>query len=370
LKGLVCEVLILKIIVIGGFLGSGKTTALVRIGTYYSSLGKSVGIIVNEVGEVGIDGDVISQYGLETKEITAGCICCSLKVSLRATLLLMIDNYNPDIIIIESTGVAYPGAIRDEVMLMNLPMDYDMAPLLTLFDGSRFKQILKEIKNFASQQLAQAEVIAVSKADIVDASTLPIVMAAAQQINPKAEIITLSSKDPTSIARLIDVLERNQDLEARLADLKKVVANDGSLLMADGKPKATSIIESGVGSFATEYLLVESSFKNLSNPDFERIARTLMSRIRGDILKISPGFIGHVKLFLEIGPSLFKLSVTTSEEDPVYDFIPSANEISAPEPNLKILSAVTGVESPEVKRIVQTAVKDILSENGIDFNAA
>jgi len=358
----------LKIIVVGGFLGSGKTTVLVRLGTYYSSIGKSVGIIVNEVGEIGIDGDVISQYGLETKEITSGCICCSLKVSLRATLLLMIENYKPDVIIIESTGVAYPGAIRDEIMLMNLPMEYDMAPLLTLFDGSRFKQILKEIKNFAAQQLAQAEVIAVSKADIVDPSMLPIIEAAVQQINPKAEIITLSSKKPESVAHLIDILERNDDIEARLAELKKVVANDGSLLMAGGQAKNTSIADSGVGSFAAEYMLNESCLTNLSDSDFEKIVRNLMARIRGDVLKISPGFIGHIKLFLENGPSLFKLSVTTSEEEPVYDFIPSANEISAPKPNLKILSAVTGVESAEVKNIVQTAVKDILKENDICFN--
>ena len=358
----------MKIIVVGGFLGSGKTTVLVRLGTYYSSIGKRVGVIVNEVGEIGIDGDVISQYGLETKEITSGCICCSLKVSLRATLLLMIENYAPEVIIIESTGVAYPGAIRDEVMLMNLSVDYDMAPLLTLFDGSRFKQILKEIKNFAAQQLAQAEVIAVSKADIVDPTMLPIIEAAVQQINPKAEIITLTSKDPQSVAHLIDILERNDDLEARLAELKKVVANDGSLLMAGGKTKSTSIEESGVGSYAAEYALNESCLTNLSDPDFERIVRNLMARIRGDVLKQSPGFIGHIKLFLENGPSLFKLSVTTSEEEPVYDFIPSANAISAPAPNLKILSAVTGVASAEVKNIVQTAVKDILKENDICFN--
>jgi len=243
-----------------------------------------------------------------------------------------------------------------------------MAPLLTLFDGSRFKQILKEIKNFAAQQLAQAEVIAVSKADIVDPSMLPIIQAAVQQINPKAEIITLTSKNPESVAHLIDILERNDDIEARLAELKKVVANDGSLLMAGGKPKSTSIDESGVGSYASEYALNASCLTNLSDSDFEQIVRNLMSKIRDGVLKTSPGFIGHIKLFLENGPSLFKISVTTSEEEPIYDFIPAAGEISASEPNLKILSAVTGVESVEVKNIVQTAVKDILKQYDICFN--
>jgi len=358
----------LKFIVIGGFLGSGKTTVLVRLGMYYSSLGKSVGIIVNEIGEIGIDGDVISQYGLETKEITSGCICCSLKTSLRATILLMIENYHPDIIIIESTGVAYPGAIRDEIMLMNLTVDYDMAPLLTLFDGSRFKQILKEIKNFAAQQLVEAEVIAVSKVDLMDSSFLPIVEAAVQQINPKAEIITLSSKKPESLAQLISILERNEDVNARLAELKKVVGNDGGLLMAGGKPQNTSITESGVGSFAAEYALNSDSLTSLTDSDFEQIARGLMSDIRKEVLTKSPNFLGHIKLFLEVGSSLFKISLTTSEEEPIYEHIAAADSVKNETPNLKILSAVTGVESDEIKMIVQTAAESVLKNYKISFS--
>jgi len=344
----------LKIIVVGGFLGSGKTTVLVRLGTYYSSLGKSVGIIVNEIGEIGIDGDVISQYGLETKEITSGCICCSLKMSLRATLLTMIDNYHPDILIIESTPP------RDEIMLMNLVIDYDMAPLLTLFDGSRFKQILKEIKNFASQQLAQAEVIAVSKADLVDSSFLPIIEEAVGQINPKAEIISLSSKNTESLAHLIDILERNEDVEARIEALKKVMSNDGKLLMA-GAPKPDSIAESGVGSFSAEYPLNESVLNALTDSDCEFLVRSLMAEIRHAVLERNPNFLGHIKLFLEVGSSLYKISLTTSEEEPIYDFIPAAgeNKIS---PNLKVLSAVTGIGSDEIKKIVQEAVDSVLKK--------
>ena len=352
----------MKFVVVGGFLGSGKTTVLVRLGMYYSSLGKSVGIIVNEIGEIGIDGDVISQYGLETKEITSGCICCSLKTSLRATILLMLENYHPDVIIIESTGVAYPGAIRDEIMLMNLTIDYDMAPLLTLFDGSRFKQILKEIKNFAAQQLAEAEVIAVSKADLIEPSFLPIVEAAAQQMNPKAEIITLSSKDPESLAHLIGILERNEDVNARLAELKKIVGSDGGLLMVGGKAKNTSIDESGVGSFAIEYALDPNNLTSLTDSDFEQIVRNLMSDIRQKVLEKSPNFLGHIKLFLEAGSSLFKISLTTSEEEPIYDFISSSDSAKNEMPNLKILSAVTGIESDEVKMIVQTAAESVLKK--------
>jgi len=368
----------LKVIVVGGFLGSGKTTTLIRLGTHYSSLGKKVGIIVNEIGEIGIDGDVISQYGLETKEITSGCICCSLKTSLRATVLLMVDNFHPDIIIIESTGVAYPGVIRDEIMLMNLPIEYEIAPLLTLFDGSRFKQILKEIKNFAAQQLAQAEVIAISKSDLTEPSFLPIIEEAVRQMNPTAKIISLSSKNAESFSNLVDILEASADsgdfsdsslkdkTENRSETLKKKISEDGRFLMAHSAPD-NSIEASGVGTFSVEYSLDEASLKSFNDFDFEQIVRGILSQIRADVLMRSPNFLGHIKLFLDSGSSLYKISLTTAEEEPTYDFVPASGSgsVKKESSNLKILSAVTGVESAALQKIVQKAVENVLNEKGI-----
>ena len=352
--------ILLEIIVVGGFLGSGKTTAVIQIGKHFASQKKRVGIIVNEVGEIGIDGDFISQYGLETKEITAGCICCSLKVSLRATMVMMIQGMKPDILIIESTGLAYPGAIRDEIMLMNLPSEYEMTPLLTLFDGSRFKQILKEIRKFAANQLAQAEVIAISKSDLVDPSLLPVIKEAVHQINPKAEIVTLSSKNQDSIDQLLRILERQSDTTP-----PQKIGADGSLLMAGGKA-VDSVAESGVGTFSTEYLFENIPF--FSSPDsvFEESVRDMMSRIRTNVLAQSPEFLGHIKLFFEVRDTLFKISLTTSNEMPIFDMV-KAPEAESQTPTLKILSAVTGIQSPNLKKLIQETIEGFLEEKKIPF---
>ncbi|MDV0447852.1 hypothetical protein MsAg5_17690 [Methanosarcinaceae archaeon Ag5] len=354
----------MKVIVIGGFLGSGKTTTVIQLGTYYSSLGKSVGIIVNEVGEIGIDGDVISQFGLETKEITSGCICCSLKMTLRSTLLLMIENFNPDIVIIESTGVAYPGLIRDEIELMNLQSAYEIAPLLTLFDGSRFKQIMKEIKNFASGQLKDAEVIAVSKCDLVDPAMLPVIESGIQQMNPKAQMIRISSKDPKSMENLIDILNGSGAPKAHAVKSEKtLVSANGSLSMAGGNSStAGSIADSGVGSFATEYVFINQELvQKISDSDCENIVRTVMSEIQKEVLAKSPNFLGHIKLFLENNGQTFKINLTTSEEDPQFEIIAAETPVS----KLKILSAVTGIESPDLKKIVVDSIEWVLDGYGI-----
>ena len=140
-------------IVIGGFLGSGKTTTVINVGKSMAERGHSVAIIVNEVGEVGIDGDIISKYGLDTKEITNGCICCTLKLNMKATLTELRNSYNPDIIIVEPSGIAFPNVIKQNLELMNFGESIKVAPLVTLIDGSRFKDIMKSVKNYAVRQI-------------------------------------------------------------------------------------------------------------------------------------------------------------------------------------------------------------------------
>ncbi len=115
--------------------------------------GKKVAIIVNERDEVGIDGDAIKRFGFDTKEITSGCICCFLKVGLWTTVTLLAKEYKHDTLMIESASIAFPRVIRDEIKLMNLGEQIKITPLITLIDGSKFKNLMKYVKRFAMSRL-------------------------------------------------------------------------------------------------------------------------------------------------------------------------------------------------------------------------
>ncbi|MDR7664235.1 GTP-binding protein [Methanosarcina sp. Z-7115] len=350
----------MEVIVVGGFLGSGKTTTIINMGKYLAEKGKKVAIIVNEIGEVGIDGDVIKRFGFDTKEITSGCICCSLKVGLRTTVTLLAKEYNPDILMIEPTGIAFPHLIRDEVELMNLGEQVKMAPLVTLIDGSRFKPLMKEVKEFAMRQIIDAEILGINKVDLIEPIRIPILEASVQQLNPKARIVLLSGKDTgerfESFMRM--VLPEMEEIPEKAPEVAIVEKPESSA------PQETenSIDASGVGSYSAEFA-VENG--NLSTGATRELTTELMNTIKAKVLKLNPEFVGHIKLFLDNGLETVKQSVTIYYEEPQEDIIKSEEGAVA---KLKILSAVSNVEKGGLKDAVNSSVQEVFERKKIEVN--
>lgn len=349
----------MQVIVVGGFLGSGKTTTIINMGKYLAERGKKVAIIVNEIGEIGIDGDVIKRFGFDTKEITSGCICCSLKVGLRTTMNLLVKEYKPDIMMIEPTGIAFPHVIKNEVELMNLGEEVKIAPLVTLIDGSRFKHLMKEVKEFAMRQIIDAEILGINKVDLIEPIRLPILEASVQQLNPKARIILLSGKDTgegfENFMRIV-----LPDLDEMFEKTPKVEIT-GKTASAPQETE-NSIEASGVGSFSAEFM-VES--RNLSTEAARELTVELINAIRAKMLKLNPEFVGHIKLFLDNGLETVKQSVTIYYEEPQEDVIKSKEGAV---PILKILSAVSNVEKGAVKDAVESSVREVFERKKIKVN--
>ncbi len=349
----------MRVIVIGGFLGSGKTSTIIRLGTELSALGKKVAIIVNEIGEIGIDGDIISKYGLDTTELTSGCICCSLKVNMKITISLLMKDFQPDILLIEPTGIAFPQVIKNEINLMDLKGTV-VAPLVTLIDGSRFKQLMKEVKHFSMRQIIDAEVMGINKIDLMEPRQIPIVEASVQQLNPKASVIRLSTKlqDEHWYDFIRLILE--EDTTGTIAGALRTVSPQLQAIEGeqDSDESMDSIASSGISSYATEFIVDGGNIL----PDVaQTVVQDTMGLIKSRVMEHSPEFVGHIKMFLENGSETIKMNITAYYEEPIMELISSRTEV----PRFKILSAVSNIDKMALIDLVDSSVVEAFALKGI-----
>src|SRR5919198_408951 len=170
--------------ILTGFLGSGKTTLLRHV-LAHGLGGKPVAIVMNEIGEVGIDGKVVTGLANVEKmvELTSGCICCSID-DYRFDLAIqeIIDTTQPHLVIIESTGLADPEPLAYRVKNAGLGLD----AIITVVDAANVERQLAETA-VARAQIEAADFLVVNKLDLIDAPALPRLERRLAKLNPRAE---------------------------------------------------------------------------------------------------------------------------------------------------------------------------------------
>ena len=177
----------IKVDVISGFLGAGKTTLIKKLFEGVSGKEK-VALIENEFGEIGIDSGFLQNSGIEIKEINSGCICCSLVGNFEKSLKELIDKYSPDRIIIEPSGV---GKLSEVVSaIKNTDADLKVNILCTVVDGGKCKMYHKNFGEFYIDQIREANTIVVSKTDKLSEEKVISACEFIKQYNPTATLIT------------------------------------------------------------------------------------------------------------------------------------------------------------------------------------
>ena len=189
---------------IAGFLGSGKTTLIIRLGKELGKAGKKVAIIVNEVGEVGVDGSVIEAFGLRSVELTEGCICCSLSGSLQNTLRIISNEYKPDIILIEPTGLALPSKVN--TIIRTSMVEFDRNISVALVDAFRAERLFNEMRQFFSRQISGVDIIAINKVDLVPPERIKEIEGMIRELNPKPPLVHISAKEGEGVRELMTAL--------------------------------------------------------------------------------------------------------------------------------------------------------------------
>ena len=203
----------IKVDVISGFLGAGKTTLIKKIFETILKEEKVV-LIENEFGEIGIDGSFLKESGIQIKEINAGCICCSLVGDFASSMKEVIDTYHPERIIIEPSGV---GKLSDIVnAVLELKEELQINILATVVDGPKTKMYLKNFGEFFNNQVEAANTIIISKTDKMTEEKILEVVELIKTKNDHATIITTAISDLDS-KQLVNVLESKISLKEDLA---------------------------------------------------------------------------------------------------------------------------------------------------------
>jgi G3E family GTPase len=184
--------LTIPVYILSGFLGSGKTTLLNRILDHAKSTARRGAVLLNEVGDVNVEGQLIGP-DVPMAEMLGGCICCTIRADVGMELMQLARQHNPDVIWIESTGIAQPLEIMDAVTEASLYAKLELKGVVTVVDA---RQLLDKLRvgggrtfKLMKEQIRAASLLVLNKIDLVPGDELAELEAALADWNPNARIL-------------------------------------------------------------------------------------------------------------------------------------------------------------------------------------
>ena len=175
--------------IVFGFLGAGKTTFITRVLKEWGSKEKTV-VLVNEFGEVGIDGELLAAEGGNVVEMPSGCICCTLQADFRAQLLEISRAIRPERVIIEPTGVATIAQVRSIIAAQLFENTIRQINDILIADATGFMGLYKANRHFVESQVENADIVLLNKCDKVDRTKAMVTRSAISAINPEITVLT------------------------------------------------------------------------------------------------------------------------------------------------------------------------------------
>lgn len=198
----------MRCIAFTGFLGSGKTTVILRVARALGARGQRVAIIENERGAIGVDGQYLESQGLGVREISDTCICCDLQSSLGHTVRLIDSLYHPNWLLLEPSGVAHPDELANTIE--DDPMPGTEWTLVALLDAVRFRRLWADqagLGYLLRWQIERAELVLLTKADVVTPAELRAVEETIRTARPDVALLTLTG-DSAEGERIVAALDR------------------------------------------------------------------------------------------------------------------------------------------------------------------
>ena len=212
----------IKVDIFSGFLGAGKTTLIKKL-IEEAYKGEQVVLIENEFGEIGIDGGFLKDSGVEINEMNSGCICCSLVGDFGKALEQVVEQFHPDRILIEPSGVGKLSDIIQAVENLDLA-DVQLNGFTTIVDAKKAKIYMKNFGEFFNNQVEHASSIILSHTKGMDEEKLAQVVALLREHNPHATIIT-TDWDALDGKQILAAMEKRDTIDEALHHLEEEQAH-------------------------------------------------------------------------------------------------------------------------------------------------
>ena len=204
-----------KIDIFSGFLGAGKTTLIRKlIAEGYKN--EKLVLIENEFGEIAVDGGFLRDAGVEITEMNSGCICCTLVGDFTEALKKVIEQYHPDRILIEPSGV---GKLSDVAKAVAGVEGCEIGAKVTVVDAGKCRMYIRNFGEFFNDQVHNADVIVLSRTDSASDGKVVTATAMLSQLNPNATVIT-TPWDQLDGKQIVDVMERIDSLSTTMQEME------------------------------------------------------------------------------------------------------------------------------------------------------
>lgn len=267
----------MELIVVSGFLGSGKTSILLTLANAFAKQGRSVAIIENEVGENGVDGEELKAEGLNVREIYAGCVCCSLRHDLIHTLLELEREVKPDVVFLEPSGVAGPKQIRQ--CLYGYGGEIDKQTFLVIADAERLPAIQDFSIPLIRDGLEIADLVAINKSDLVSGTQLRALEERVSALNPEVEVLCVSATGGLHMDQLTEKLVRS---------------------ISDNKPERS---EEKAGDFPEASIFAGTLSVDSPVPGFAGHIKEMLQNLASRLKEKESVLIGHLKAIVKTRPT-------------------------------------------------------------------
>jgi len=201
-------------------LGSGKTTFLIEVAKELNSRGLKVATIVNDVGHINVDRKCMEVHGIDTMEISGGCICCEVQGTLTTTVTNIYMSFKPDVILVEPTGVAIPLGLKQAAAqtVKKMPKILEQSPIVTFVDAMRIDKLMNNVRRLVETQIIEADAVLINKVDAVSEERLRSVTELVKGLNPNVRLIYGSARTGQGIKEVADLMVNGEAVVYDLTD--------------------------------------------------------------------------------------------------------------------------------------------------------